>query len=257
MPTYAGIANFGERDYERDVDVPAAWAGRVVQVEFGAVNFVAEVFVDGERLVEHVGGWNPFAVDVSRVARPGGRFHLKVHVKGPTLPPIVDEHGAVAWPIGGWKTQGGIADDVWLRAYGPVRVTDAFIQTSVARHELRVDYTVHNSTAAPQTITIAGEAARANASAIEHRFTSEPVMLAPGETKVVPVVSMWRDAALYLRDLVHEHADHEENRILPAIREVMPRVYEALAGEFATERLRQLAQLQPSGPFVLADLAAS
>ena len=129
VPTYAGIASFGERDYERDVDVPAAWAGRIVQLEFGAVNFVAEVFVDGERLVEHVGGWNPFAVDVSRVARPGGRFHLKVHVKGPTLPPIVDEHGAVAWPIGGWKTLGGIADDVWLRAYGPVRVTDAFIQT--------------------------------------------------------------------------------------------------------------------------------
>jgi len=73
----------------------------------------------------------------------------------------------------------------------------------------------------------------------------------------MPGTAEWRDAALYLRDLVHEHADHEENRVLPAIREVMPRVYEALAGEFATERLRQLAQLQPSAPIYMADLAAS
>ena len=72
-----------------------------------------------------------------------------------------------------------------------------------------------------------------------------------------PRTAEWRDAARYLRDLVREHADHEEHRILPAIRELMPRVYEALAGEFATERLRQLAQLQPSGPIFVAELAAS
>jgi hypothetical protein len=72
-----------------------------------------------------------------------------------------------------------------------------------------------------------------------------------------PGSAEWRDAALYLRDLVREHAELEENRLLPAIRELMPRVYEALAGEFATERLRQLAQLQPSGPIFVPDLAAS
>lgn len=73
----------------------------------------------------------------------------------------------------------------------------------------------------------------------------------------VPGTADWRDAVLYLRDLVHDHAEHEETRLLPALRERMPRVYEALAGEFATERLRQLAQLQPSAPIYMPDLAAS
>jgi hypothetical protein len=73
----------------------------------------------------------------------------------------------------------------------------------------------------------------------------------------IPGSAEWRDAALYLRDLVREHADHEETRILPAIRELMPKVYDALAGEFATERLRQLSQLQPSGPIYVPELAAS
>lgn len=72
-----------------------------------------------------------------------------------------------------------------------------------------------------------------------------------------PRSAVWRDSARYLRDLVHDHADHEEHRILPALRELMPKVYAALAGEFATERLRQLAMLQPSGVISMAELAAS
>ncbi len=72
-----------------------------------------------------------------------------------------------------------------------------------------------------------------------------------------PRTASWFDAAHRLRDLVHDHAEQEENRLLPAIREVMPRVYQALAGEFATERLRQLAMLQPSAPIYVPELAAS
>jgi hypothetical protein len=72
-----------------------------------------------------------------------------------------------------------------------------------------------------------------------------------------PSTTAWFEAARRLRDLVRAHADREENHLLPALRELMPRVYEALAGEFATERLRQLAMLQPSGPICVPELAAS
>ena len=72
-----------------------------------------------------------------------------------------------------------------------------------------------------------------------------------------PRTSAWFAAARHLRDLVHDHAEREEKRILPALRDLMPRVYEGLAGEFATERLRQLAMLQPSAPIYVPELAAS
>ena len=67
----------------------------------------------------------------------------------------------------------------------------------------------------------------------------------------------WRASIQHLRDLVRDHAEQEENRILPAFRELMPKVYEALAGEFATERMRQLAMQQPSAPIYVSRLAAS
>ena len=72
-----------------------------------------------------------------------------------------------------------------------------------------------------------------------------------------PGTPEWRESVMRLRDLVRDHADREESRILPALRELMPKVYEALAGEFATERLRQIAQQQPSGPIIMPERVAS
>jgi len=71
----------------------------------------------------------------------------------------------------------------------------------------------------------------------------------------IPGSQMWKDRAHKLRDLVHLHALYEEHEVVPAIREVAPAVYDTLAGSFATERLRQLAMLQPSLPIFVPELA--
>ena len=70
-----------------------------------------------------------------------------------------------------------------------------------------------------------------------------------------PGTQVWRDRALHLRELVRRHAVQEEVELLPALRGHAPRrLYEGLAGAFATERLRQLAMLQPSAPLCIPDL---
>lgn len=71
-----------------------------------------------------------------------------------------------------------------------------------------------------------------------------------------PGSAAWCDRARHLRDLVHRHAAQEEQLLLPGLRlHVAREVYAALAGAFATERLRQLAMLQPSAPVYIADYA--
>ena len=71
-----------------------------------------------------------------------------------------------------------------------------------------------------------------------------------------PGTVAWRDRAHHLRELVHYHAAQEEQHLLPGLRMHAPRaLYEGLAGAFATERLRQLAMLQPSAPIYMSDLA--
>jgi hypothetical protein len=70
-----------------------------------------------------------------------------------------------------------------------------------------------------------------------------------------PGSATWRDRALHLRRLVIDHASWEEGHLLAAIRLAAPGVYAELAGAFATERLRQLAMLQPSAPIYMPGLA--
>ncbi len=64
----------------------------------------------------------------------------------------------------------------------------------------------------------------------------------------------WRDRAQHLRDLVRFHAEREELELIPGLADHPD--YPRLAGAFATERLRQLAMLQPSVPVYMAQLAA-
>lgn len=71
-----------------------------------------------------------------------------------------------------------------------------------------------------------------------------------------PGTVLWRECAFELRELVRDHASYEEAHVIPAIRTLEPAAFQRLAGLFATERLRQLAMLQPSAPFHVPELAA-
>ena len=74
--------------YERHVTVPASWKHKVIKVEFTAVQFIADVYVDGLHVGSHVGGWIPFSFDVTNHVSPGKTFTLKVVVKGGDHAPV-------------------------------------------------------------------------------------------------------------------------------------------------------------------------
>ncbi len=70
-----------------------------------------------------------------------------------------------------------------------------------------------------------------------------------------PGTDRWRQRSRHLRELVRDHASFEEDRVIPAIASLAPEAYQRLAGQFATERMRQLAMLQPSAPIYVPELA--
>ncbi|WP_106211338.1 sugar-binding domain-containing protein [Kineococcus rhizosphaerae] len=64
------LSGIGETDfvaavwYRREVTIPAEWAGRRTLLHFGAVDHDATVWVDGEEVVRHRGGFTPFTADL-------------------------------------------------------------------------------------------------------------------------------------------------------------------------------------------------
>lgn len=78
------MLHFDRLWYRRLFDVPAAWSDKHVLLHFGAVDYEAEVFVNGKRVGVHRGGYDAFSFDVTEYLRSSGPQELIVRVYDPT-----------------------------------------------------------------------------------------------------------------------------------------------------------------------------
>lgn len=100
--------------YRRTFVVPDAWRGRRVLLHFGAVDWEAEVRVNGQPAGSHRGGWLPFSFDITPLLR-AGENELVVAVWDPTDSSWQERGKQVLEPRTIWYTAAsGIWQTVWL-----------------------------------------------------------------------------------------------------------------------------------------------
>jgi beta-galactosidase/beta-glucuronidase len=128
--------------YRRAFTVPAAWAGRRVQLNFGAVDWQTTVWVNGTQVGGHTGGYDAFTFDVTPQLRAGSN-ELVVKVWDPTdtrqngsLPPIGKQtktpNGIFYPPTSGiWQT-------VWLEPTPASSISSVDLYASLADSTVRV-----------------------------------------------------------------------------------------------------------------------
>lgn len=185
--------------YERQVTVPESFAGKRIRLEFEGVNQIAQVSVNGKEVGFHIGGWIPFAIDITDHVTPGKPFMLGVDVKGGSHQPIVSATGAVQWPVGwyGFESRWGIVFDVWLRAYGKVSIEDARIATSYRQKNISVEYQLCNNDRVAHTVVMKAVAMLAPNGSVEKTLRSQPILLAAGESKTATLTETWNSPAMW------------------------------------------------------------
>lgn len=67
--------------YHRAVEVPAAWDGKKILLNFGAVDYTSSIYVNGKLAGRHYGGSSSFSVDVTRFVEPGKTADVVVWVQ--------------------------------------------------------------------------------------------------------------------------------------------------------------------------------
>jgi beta-galactosidase len=115
--------------YRKNFDVPAAWSGRRMFLEFDGAFQDAEIFVNGKRIGEHKGGYTGFSMDITDAAKSGGNV-LAVRLNNNWNPRLAPRAGDSFFP-------GGLYRDVWLVVTDPLHVTwyGTFVTTPAVSKE--------------------------------------------------------------------------------------------------------------------------
>lgn len=99
--------------YRKQFDIPADWQNQTITLKFGAANYIADVWLNGEYMGYHEGGSTPFAFDVTDAIIPGDVNVIAIRVDNPRWGTRQD---IVPWGLTDWWNYGGLTQPVWLEA---------------------------------------------------------------------------------------------------------------------------------------------
>ena len=178
MPYFAAEKFYtGYGWYRKHFDVPAAWLGKRINLEFDGVFQVAEIFVNGQRVGEHKGGYTGFTFDITDAVKTGDNV-VAVRVNNlwnARLAPRAGEH----------TFSGGIYRDVRLVVTAPVHVAwyGMFVTTPQVSKEsgtVNVKTEVVNDSGAAKSATVKTTVLDANGKTVAQMESTQTI--APGAT---------------------------------------------------------------------------
>ncbi|MEY4908150.1 MAG: hypothetical protein RL260_1868 [Pseudomonadota bacterium] len=142
-----GIDHSGVAWYRKEFEAPAAAPATRALLQFGGIDYFADVWLNGRYLGAHEGYFEAFAFDVTHALRPGQRNELLVRVDSPVEHPsawslrkrlikgIFSHHDTR--PGGAWSTRGqeqntgGIWSEVTLRFGQPLVLDEPQVRSRV------------------------------------------------------------------------------------------------------------------------------
>ncbi|GAA4942313.1 hypothetical protein GCM10023224_25830 [Streptomonospora halophila] len=141
----SGIAEDTDRMwYRRTFTVPDSWKGRHVKLNFDAVDYKAEVWVNGTRVGAHRGGYDRFTFDITDALRRGEDNEIIVGVHDPTdsgqqaVGKQRNDPGGIFY-----TSYSGIWQTVWMEPVAPAHTTRVDLTPDVAGEKL--DAVVHTA----------------------------------------------------------------------------------------------------------------
>ena len=155
IPYFMGTGFYtGYGWYRRSLEVPAAWKGKRIALEFEAAFQDAEVFVNGTRVTRHRGGYVGFPVEITGHVKPGKNL-IAVRLNNlwqADLAPRAGDH----------TFSGGLYRDVRLVVTDPLHVTwcGTFVTTPTlapkagAESAVRIQTEVRNASAETAEATV-------------------------------------------------------------------------------------------------------
>lgn len=132
--------------YRRQFTVPDAWAGQRILLHCDAINWRSQLYVNGQSVGVHTGGYDPFSYDITPYLS-GGTNELLVRVYSPQDNGGQPRGKQTLYPAGiMFTTASGIWQSVWLEPVPATSISSLRLTPDVDNHRLLVNVNISGPT---------------------------------------------------------------------------------------------------------------
>lgn len=183
--------------YRRAFQVPECMKGQRVLLRFGAVDDQCSVFVNGQMIGAHEGGYTPFDFDITPFLCEGEN---DLCLRVVDAPDCTQPRGKQHWGMGGyecWYTPvSGIWQTVYLEAAPETRFRYIHVTPDVDQHMATVEVCLNHMPRQPYTVRLSlaldGRLYRAASATGKDRVLRVPIDMAEGCNNTCPL--WWPDS---------------------------------------------------------------
>jgi autotransporter-associated beta strand protein len=131
--------------YRRQFTVPSGWSGQRILLHFDAVNWQSQVYVNGQSVGTHTGGYDPFTCDVTPYLN-GGTNELIVQVYSPEDSAGEPRGKQTLYPQGIlFTSSSGIWQPVWLEPVPATNIASIHLTPDIDNKRLLVNVGINGS----------------------------------------------------------------------------------------------------------------
>lgn len=195
--------------YQRKISIPSDWNNKKIFLNFGAVDYMAEIYIDGNMIQRHYGGSSSFSVDVTRFVKAGQEHNLVIQVKDDLRSGLQTGGKQCAGYYSGgcsYTRVTGIWQTVWMEAVAENGLKSTVVRSDIDQKQLIItpefykesDYTL-------EVVLKDGNKTIAKKSVL---CTNNSVIVLP-----VKNMKLWSPESPFLYDIVYQVKDHDGNVI--------------------------------------------
>lgn len=148
---YEGVAV-----YRKKFTIPENWEDHIIELNFDAVNYKSEIWLNDEVVGFHEGGYTPFSFRVDKLAKTGEENTLIIRVVSPIIltDKYIDGMGRQEVPMWRGAITGGIWQNVSINAKGSVGLKDVFIEPKIASNTASFNIELENTETKIETASL-------------------------------------------------------------------------------------------------------
>ena len=126
--------------YKREFTVPAAWKNKTILLNFGAVDWKTDIWINDIQVGSHKGGYTPFSFDITPFLAAGKAQKLVIRVWDPVDKGFQPRGKQVETPGGIWYTSvTGIWQTVWIEPVAENHLEHIKTNTNIDRNTVTVN----------------------------------------------------------------------------------------------------------------------